>query len=373
MKVLNVIWGFTPGGVGKCFLSYCRVGDVEPRLDVVSVCINLENTNADTQPLKDNGVLILGIKNRRDFSWIKRLNALIGHERPDLIFTHGFNGPVVVLLCRLLGGKNVPMVCSYHSEYHPMTRARRPLAPILNGVVHFIYRHFAKAVLGVSSFNLDYLRKCGIQGEKLSYVHNGAVDVKGELAVPVGFPEFGAATIKFLVASRIDAIKGLSSLIEGFALARKSRCDIALIIVGDGPIRADLEHEVEVLGLIDSVRFVGVRNDVANWMAYSDVFCLPSFVESFPIGLIEAMRGGKPSVVSHAGGIPEAVTEDEALFIKAGDATSIASAIERMAGDAPLRARLGASARKRYLANFTEGKMMRGIADWLLKNGGCDE
>ena len=91
------------------------------------------------------------------------------------------------------------------------------------------------------------------------------------------------------------------------------------------------------------------------------------------MGLIEAMRGGMPSIVSYTGGIPEAVTENEALFIKAGDADSIASAIERMSGDAGLRMRLGASARMRFLANFTEDKMKRGIADWLLKNGGGNE
>ena len=369
MKVLNVIWGFTPGGVGKCFLTYCGIGRIEPRLEMVSVCINLKNTDAYTQPLEDNGVQIIEIRNRRDFSWIKRLNELIGQVKPDLIFTHGFNGPVAVMLCRVFGGKRVPMVCSYHSEYHPITKARRPLAPIFNGAVHLIYRKFAKAVLGVSNYNLDFLRKCGTPDQKLSYVHNGICDVHGELQMPVDFPRFEAGTIKFLVASRIDAIKGLSALIKGFAVAKAKGCDIALIIVGDGPVMKGLIQEVEKLGVRDSIRFVGLRNDVANWMAHCDVFCLPSFIESFPIGLVEAMRAGKPSIVSGVGGIPEAVTANEALFVKAGDENSIASAIQNIALDVMLRKRLGESARKRFLDNFTEEKMMRGIADWLLKNG----
>ena len=137
-------------------------------------------------------------------------------------------------------------------------------------------------------------------------------------------------------------------------------------------MRCCLEQKVEKLGLADSVRIVGYKEDVAAWMAYCDVFCLPSFVESFSLSLIEALRAGLPSIVSDAGGIPEAVSRNEALFVRAGDVNSITSCIEIMSDDESLRMRLGNAARRRFLDNFTEKKMMRGVADWLLKCGGCN-
>ena len=366
MKVLNLIWGFTPGGVGKCFLTYCEIGRIEPRIEIVSACINLMNTDAGIHPLIEKGVKIIDIKNRLDFSWIGRLNELIEEERPDLIFTHGFNGPVAVLLCRFFKRKHVPIVCSYHGEYHPMTKSRKFLAPFFNGMMHLIYRHFAKAVIGVSNFNLAFLRKCRVPDYKLSYVYNGVRDVCEVLPRPPGFPVLEDTTVKFLVASRIDAIKGLVALIDGFATVKKIGCDIALIIVGDGLHKIELENKVKKLGLMDSVKFIGFRDDIAKWIAHCDVFCLPSFVESFPIGLIEALRAGKPSIVSDAGGIPEVVTKNEALFVKAGDANSIASCIEKVSSDAELRTMLGKSARRRFMENFTEDKMIKGVANWLM-------
>jgi len=367
MKVVNLIWGFTPGGVGKCFLAYCGLGKVAPQLEVISVCINLKNTFADMYSLEKNEVIVHEIKNRCDFSWIKRINTLIEQTQPDLIFTHGFNGPVVVMLCRVFGGRKIPMVCSYHGEYHPMTKSRKFLAPVFNGVMHLIYRYFAKAVLGVSNFNLGFLRKCRVPEHKLSYVYNGICDISVALPEPDGFPRFGAGTVKFLVASRLDVIKGIAALIDGFAAIRKTGRDIALIIVGDGPVKHELQCKVEKHGLMDYVRIVGFKNNVAEWMAHCDVFCLPSFVESFPISLVEALRAGKPSIVSDAGGIPEAVSRSEALFVRAGDVNSIASCIEIMSDDEMLRARLGKSARRHFLENFTEDKMRKGVASWLIK------
>ena len=54
MKVLNLIWGFTLGaGIDKCFLTYARLGEVDKEVEVLSVCINLQNLNSHIEPLRE--------------------------------------------------------------------------------------------------------------------------------------------------------------------------------------------------------------------------------------------------------------------------------------------------------------------------------
>lgn len=371
MKVLNVIWGFTPGGVGKCFLTYCGIGRIEPKLEMVSVCINLKNTEADTQPLADNGVQIIEIRNRKDFSWIKRLNALIGLERPDLIFTHGFNGPVAVLLCRLSGGEDVPMVCSYHSEYHPMTKIRRLFAPVFNGVMHFVYRRKALAVLGVSEYTVKMLtEKYKIPANKVSFVYNGIADVKMQgKNKPIGYPNIDENEVVFALVSRLDPVKGIDMFLHAFKLALEKNRSIELIVIGDGPERQRLKELACDYEIDNKVHFVGIQSNVDEWMANIDVYCLPSVTETFALSLVEAMRAGKASIVSGVGGVLEVATNETSIVMHKHDYRDWSNAICHLSKDWELRSRLGESARKRFLDNFTEEKMMRGVADWLLKNG----
>lgn len=71
-----------------------------------------------------------------------------------------------------------------------------------------------------------------------------------------------------------------------------------LMLIGDGPIRAELTATVERMGLAGHVMFLGVRNDVGRLMAAMDVFCLPSLFEGFPIVAVEAQTSGLPVIIS---------------------------------------------------------------------------
>ena len=102
MKVLNLIWGFTLGaGIDKCFLTYARLGEVDTDIEVQSVCVNLQNLNSHIEPLKKLGVTFIELKRRTDVAWIKQLKQIVEQIEPDVIFTHGFNGAIMMLIERL--------------------------------------------------------------------------------------------------------------------------------------------------------------------------------------------------------------------------------------------------------------------------------
>ena len=98
MKVLNIIWKFTTGGIGKCFLIYDKCSEVDNDVKVISACIDPINCKYDRKPLYDINARILKIKNRKDFSWIGKIYNLIIDEKPDIIFTHGLYGAIIIEL-----------------------------------------------------------------------------------------------------------------------------------------------------------------------------------------------------------------------------------------------------------------------------------
>ena len=136
--------------------------------------------------------------------------------------------------------------------------------------------------------------------------------------------------LKLLYVGRLLPFKGVSLLLE--ALARVgSEIPISLTIVGDGPIKGDLEHRTAELGLTEIVSFLGNRSlgQVAEQMRSSHVFCLPSIRESGGGVLLEAAASGLPIVAVNYGGPAEIVDEEVGHLVSAdGPEELIAGLVE---------------------------------------------
>jgi glycosyltransferase involved in cell wall biosynthesis len=160
---------------------------------------------------------------------------------------------------------------------------------------------------------------------------------------------------------RLAPEKELPSLIRAFATVRRDVPDATLVLVGDGPLRSELETLAAGLALNGAVRFTGRQTaaEVREWLQASDVFALVSSNEGLPCSLLEAMSAGLPSVVSD---IPASVQLVEAevhgLHAALGSPDPIAAALHRLLLDAPLRARMGAAARERVLAGYSIDKVV---------------
>ena len=102
-------------------------------------------------------------------------------------------------------------------------------------------------------------------------------------------------------------------------------------MVGDGPERDALDARARELGLDGAVRFHGIqaRDEVARRMADSDLFVLPSRVETFGVALVEALAAGLPVVATDVGVAGEVVDERSGVLVRAGDAEALAAGIDR--------------------------------------------
>ncbi len=163
----------------------------------------------------------------------------------------------------------------------------------------------------------------------------------------------------FRTVARLSPEKGLDILLEATRLVLVGMPSARLLVVGDGPELAALRMRAANLGIDHTVRFLGVRADVAALNQLLDVFVLPSREEACPIALLEAMAGARPVIATRVGGSSELISHDaDGVLVRPDDAPALASAVLALLQDAPRRAALGAAAHRTATAQFTLEQMI---------------
>ena len=165
-------------------------------------------------------------------------------------------------------------------------------------------------------------------------------------------------TTLFAFAGRLVGWKGMAVTLKALAEPALRDTNAKLLIIGDGPQKPELQQLTSSLGLTGRVLFHDpVPHDTLPALYGAvDAGVFPSIGdEAFGITIAEAMSCGKPVIASHIGGIPEVVGSEEScgLLVPPGDVTALAQAMRRLADDAGLRTRLGATARARIERLYT--------------------
>jgi glycosyltransferase involved in cell wall biosynthesis len=154
-----------------------------------------------------------------------------------------------------------------------------------------------------------------------------------------------SSSVNFLYVGRISKEKNLGLLADAFASLIQGGHEVQLIIVGDGPYRAELEHHLRGLPAI----FAGFRhgNELARIYASSDVFVFPSTTDTFGNVVLEAQASGIPVIVSDQGGPKELIIAGETGFVvKANDRAELAKTMAYFVQDPGLCRVMGQSARR---------------------------
>jgi len=160
---------------------------------------------------------------------------------------------------------------------------------------------------------------------------------------------------------RLQDVKDQATLVEAFALLRRQLPDekLRLVLVGDGPLRAQLQAQVNTLGLQECVILAGPRSDVAPVMRSFSLFALSSIAEGTPVTLLEAMASELPVVATAVGGIPDLVTPGvNGALAPARDPQALAAAIAPYVTDRALARRHGAAGRARIEQQYSMQAML---------------
>jgi glycosyltransferase involved in cell wall biosynthesis len=198
----------------------------------------------------------------------------------------------------------------------------------------------------------DRLMQEGLAERKIAVIGNG-LPASCFAEATAALPRRPGLLRVGMIARMNTPSKNHRLLLEAAARLRGKFPALEFVLVGDGPLRTELESDAEKLGIRDQVVFLGDRRDIPEVLASLDLSVLPSTSESLSNAIIESMAAGVPVVASRVGGNPELVTEARGMLVAPDQPQGLADAIERILRDAPLRNDLGRNAKQFAQANFT--------------------
>lgn len=267
-----------------------------------------------------------------------RLRREIMREKADIVHAH--TGHAVSLAAMATIGTRARMVLT-----------RRVSFPLRRNPASLWKYSRADAMIAVCQATAESLVASGIESARITVVYSGvdltrvippaSAETLARLGVRPGAP------LVVMVAALVGH-KDPITFVRAMDVARRSVPDIQALIVGEGELRSDVELEKSLLSLCDTVHLAGYRTDADSLMSVADVVSLSSSDDGIGGVVIDAMSFGKPVASTAAGGIPEAVVNNETgLLVPIGDADALGAAIVRLVTDRDLAQRMGANGIRR--------------------------
>jgi glycosyltransferase involved in cell wall biosynthesis len=299
----------------------------------------------------------------------RRLLKIIRDIRPDVLHTHTAKAGAVGRMAALMAGPARPRVVVHTFHGHVL---RGYFSPAKTEAFRQLERWLARgsdALIAVSPEVRDDLVSLGVApAGKIAVVRLG-LDFDARLATPPDARrrlrgELGVDGDAFVIAwlGRMTEIKRADDLLRAFARMREHRDDAVLLMVGDGPLRGELETLARELGIAESTRFTGFRGDVGSIYAAADVVALTSANEGTPVSVIEAQAAGLPVVSTDVGGVRDVVSDGESGFVvERGDVAGVSDRLERLALDPALRERMGVVGHGRATARYGVPRLVSDI------------
>ncbi len=282
----------------------------------------------------------------------RRLAQYAAQERPDIVFANLPQAEHAAFYAARLAGPRafppvVPVVRNVEAPGTRHSRRRRLLFPSA--------AHVVAVSQGVAE---SVAEAVGVPEERLSVIYNPAVTPTAlrraeEAPDHPWFGDGGPPVV--LGAGRLARQKDFPTLIEAFRLVLAER-PCRLLVLGEGPMRPDLEGRVRALGLEGQVSLPGWVENPYAFMARAALFALSSRHEGFPGALVEALACGCPAVSTDCPAGPAEILEDPTLLAPVGDADALAGvmlrALARPADKPALRARAARFSMERAAAGY---------------------
>jgi glycosyltransferase involved in cell wall biosynthesis len=322
----------------------------------VSACYLKENGIVG-QHMREAGVDLVpipGLKRGRDYLTSLKLRKLVRERRIQLLHTHDVHGFIDACACRLIV-PGLRHVHTFHFGNYPH------IPPRYARIERTLWR-IPDVLVAVGHEQAAAIRKMhGIPPSRLRVIWNGTDAPTADIApeVTAQLPATGIPVLASI--STLIPQKGLPDLLDAVAILRQQGRRFALLVVGEGKLRAELEAQAERLGLKDMVRFLGwVQAASRRALPACDIFVQSSHWEAMSVVVLEAMAAGKAVVVTSVGENARVVVPGECgLVVAPGNPSALAAALARLLDDPALRHRLGSAAKQRFDKFFTVQHMIR--------------
>jgi glycosyltransferase involved in cell wall biosynthesis len=243
-------------------------------------------------------------------------------------------------------------------------------APFLVRVLAFIQSFIVKRaslVIAPSEYLKGIIATWGVDPSKIRVIYSALFPLEVNVPKAVIREQLEYKGTVITTVGRLVPWKGFSELIDVVAQLKDEIPDISLVIIGDGPLDAELKNKVAQLQLEDRVRLVGRLGKDALGAAIkgSDLFVLNTSYEGLSHQLLEVMDLGVPIVTTNVGGNPELITDGiSGVLVEVGDSEGLASAIKQVAANESTQIRLTQNARIR-IQDFSQDAVVAKLAELL--------
>jgi glycosyltransferase involved in cell wall biosynthesis len=359
LRIAQVITGLVHGGGGQVMWTIARNFD-RSRFEIDVFCVI---GGGELVPeLERLGVPVKIIPAHDSSSYIKyrpgrvlELARALRAGNYDLVHTHLFQADIIGGLAARLAGiprtvKSLHNMGAWKKPYHLF--ADRVFAGRPDRVICCSH-HLAESAI----------RQEHLDPARVVTIHHG-VDVsrfrpdidRGAYRESLGLDPF--ARIVGTIGRPIKE-KGHRYLLDAVPEIRAAHPDAQILVVGDGPLRPEMNEWIRARGLEAVVKFVGARGDVPELLSLMDVFVFPSLMEGLGIAVLEAMAARVPVIASAIRPLSEIVRHGEnGLLVEPRNAAALAAAVNRLLSDRAYADSLSRRAVEDVAARFNEREMV---------------
>ncbi|HEY5944170.1 MAG TPA: glycosyltransferase [Kofleriaceae bacterium] len=355
-SIVHVLSSFGVGGQERVALDLA-IGQKARGHDVAVISLAPEPDGAMADEFREHGIAVDRVVKRGglDPTLVPRLARALRRYRADVVHTHNplpliYGAPAA----RLAGAAAI------HTKHgvNPGGRGQRMLRRAAAQLAH--------AFVAVSDTTFDQAKAQNdaprarmhtiANGIRLDRYHPDA-EARAAARVELGL---GDAWVVGTVG-RLDTYKNQALLVRAMAPLLSS--DVRLVIVGDGPARAEVEAEVAKLREPKWVVMTGRRMDVPRIIPAFDVFALSSKTEGLPLVVPEAMAAGLPIVATSVGGLPSVIDEGKTGMLVPVDEMALRDALAKLEDDRQLARVMGERARETALDRYSADRMVEAYLD----------
>ncbi len=295
----------------------------------------------------------------------KKLLDLIREEKIDIVHSQGARADFYSSVATKLSGqktKNISTIAMLVEGYD-IGILRKKVYCTLNG---FSERFVDKFIVVSGILKEKLIETHNIQERNIETIYNGIELQKyqtydSDKSSKEIKKEFGIANKDLLVGAigRMVWQKGFEYLLKSIPEIIKTLPQSKILIVGDGPLRAEMEALGEKLKIGKNIIFAGFRSDIKEILSALDLLIIPSLCEGFPMVTLEAMALAKPIIATNIEGITEQIKDGvDGILVQPKDPSALAKAAIQVLNDKKLAVTIGLSARGKVEQEFSVEKMV---------------
>jgi glycosyltransferase involved in cell wall biosynthesis len=324
--------------------------------------LSLRKRDLSEEPLEALGVDITYLERSKfDPMTLPALLKVVDRKQPDILHMHGYGATTFGRLAAGLRG--IPTILHEHANLTD--------TPWFQKIADRLLEPYTDIAMAVSKSTAEFvIRSRMVPASKVKVVYLGAPveefsRPRSAEEIAEARRELGLLPDDFIAGTitRLHDSKGNSYLVDAAARVVAERPGVRFVLVGEGPLRAELEARAARLGLGDRFVFGGFRRDAARTLSAFDLAVFPSLWEGTPLTAFEALAAGKPIVATDADGLVDILTDrHDAAIVPKANADALAAQIVALVDRPDERARLAAAAResgKRYDIGAFVRKMER--------------